>query len=1753
MSKTVRAATVRARHATTMKKMIDDINAFRSTDPCATTWAVYRDELEVNWTNYNTAYVQHEDTLVGKDDTELGNITTEFATIHTAYIKCKIHLSALIATLATAGNSSILDQSTSHNDGNSVKTVKLPPVKLMKFSGELKDWVEFKATCRSMLPDKIDDAQRLHFLKGSLTDEPRDLIAHILPNPGSYEKAMLLLKNRYENKRAIVNDQLRRLYVLPRNEQEGESASLLRLIVNTLNGLVATLDGCDIETNSWDSILVYNTSQCLHPKSLKSWEENLGAQRTIPTLKMYVDWLETRITILETTQKFRVQDNRRQKPINKQFPQKAYQNKEPAKAFYTLKSDFQCVICKRNHIQTRCDELLRMTLQERKRTVQKHNLCSNCLQMHELEQCPFAATCKKCTGNHHTALHEDSSKIMLTQQNNEPESDDDDDVMSKICSEHFYHVSINSSTLLATAVIPIRWNGRSILVNALIDLGGTTNLISERVCKILNLPIQSGSTSMTGVGGSPVGYVLGRTIGTIGSTHDTKFNLTIGSIVVKTIANTPQIDHDKWNEWTHLHGLQLADPNFLEAHRIDVLLGAAVCSEIMLTGQRKCRGKPMAQETIFGYIVYGPVELNENAQALCYATQHKSTNEASAENLNLLLRAFWEIEEVEFTRHFTHDEQSAEDIFLKSLTCTEDGKFMVDLPFKVDPSTECLGQSREMAEKRLHSSNRRWFSKDAEIKRLYDENLNEYLTLGHMKELEENEVPRNFLPHHPIVKESSTTTKVRTVFDASAKTSNGKSLNDLLYVGPTIQPDLFELLIQWRRYEFAFCGDIEKMYRQIWVNPEHALFQCILWQPPGSNKIKAYKLLTVTFGTASAPFQAIRAIDEIGKRIQDTQPEVSELIRKQFYVDDLFGSASSVAKAKTTRDEVTKTLATHGFHLRKWKANDDEILADLDDSEKDGVIDFSTTFKTLGICWQPSCDKFQFKSSTPKQIETWTKRLVLSEIAKLFDPLGWLAPCVAQAKMVMQEIWKLPTPHNWDKPLPQHIVQKWKLVYEQLCLPISIQIPRWIGINDEDIRIEVHGFCDASTRAYAAAVYLKVCYGDEQNVVNLVAAKTKLAPIKTITIPRLELCGAVLLTKLLSRCVKALALNKFEMHAWTDSMIVLAWLAACPSRWSTFVSYRVAAIQRELPSENWKHVPTESNPADIASRGALIHELADSSMWWHGPEFLKDIKCWPKQFSQSPNDNVPEKRKGVEIFHIDTVEPNYVLENFSNLTRLLRFTAMAMRWHCRKTITGPIKASEITKAKIKWIRIVQHEAFAKDINGIQRKNNAVTPSIQQLNPFIDSDGILRMNGRVGNADMLHQRMARILPASHHFTQLVILDAHESVLHGGVQLTLRKLRDDYWIIHARNQVKKLIHKCITCFRERKPMMGQKMADLPSFRTESAKPFAFVGCDYAGFFQLKTSVRRNAPLTKAYIALFVCLTTKALHLEVVCDLSTAEFIMAFENFISRRGIPQMLYTDNGTNFIGGAKEIKTFFDQMFEQNNALTRLLAINNIEFNRIPARASHMGGIWERAVGSVKYHLRRILKDTKLNARQFDNVLKKIEACLNSRPLWAITGETDDIEVITPSHFFNFQAINTLPRPDLSHIPLNRLDQYQYLYRLYCDFWKSWSNEYLHQLQPRTKWQKEQPNAAVGQIVLISEDNMPPSRWPYGKIVNTYPAKDGLVRTVDVKCGSTVLRRPIHKLALLPTSDNEDLAKNKDIEPVIAQGREDVDAKCQNN
>lgn len=1726
---------------------------------------VMNEELVSKWSDYMRAFEDQEAALSAMASPELPAASQEFVQTHNKYIQHKLMIAQLMERFQrTETPADTVPPVTENVAVTFSSNFKMPPIRITPFDGNICDWKEFRATCDSVLTDRLPDVQRLQILKDALSGEPRSLISHIFPDKDAYKQAMQLLRDRYENNRAIINEHLKKFYAIP--QILAPSAASFRSMLNTVNNLLAALKGCNINTDTWNSIVIFHLSQRFDKFTLEQWEEKLEGQRHIPDLRTILDFLQVRITVCDTTESFPVE-----KPVersvkthnkfqsNNKPPNDPRKPIEKPKLFYTIKSDYKCVFCAKNHLPSRCDALSRMAVRDTTVIVKRNNLCENCFYPHHVTACPFQPACKKCPQAHNTLLHPDDRQVFLNQieadesrgpnqsdvdlqpeiQSNESSLDEREEFLNQLCDTYFYHVNESDSerALLSTAIVPARHNGRSVLLKALIDGGSTGNLITVNACRLLNLNYLRFKLPMTGVGGSPVGHVVGKIMIDIGSIHNKDYSLIVRALVVTSIGDVRGFDKQESMEWKHLVGLSLADPTYDEQGEIDMLLGSIAHADILLPGLKKgARHHPIATHTELGWLISGRMQVSKELATVCHNVNMPTGNNDDMETeLCQQLKQFWEIEEVNFQRMLTPEEQLAEDVFVRSVQRAPDGKFVVDLPFQMDPKTH-LGLSRDAAEKQYKGLQRR-LNKNPQLKLSYDNVFEEYLSLKHMQLVDDSPAIQTFIPHHPVIKETSTTTKVRNVFNASMKTTNGVTLNQCLCVGPTIQPDLFDQVIQWRKYKIAISGDIEKMYRQIWVNPDHANHQTILWQRPGTNTIQEYRLMTVTFGTSSAPFQAVRSVYEVGERVKESNPSLAKTIQTNFYVDDYLKSFATIEEAHEVRHSITKTLAEYGFHLRKWKSNNVKALAGVDEADREVTVDFDSTFKTLGIAWNAHTDKFTFKSLKTEAPPKWTKRRVLSVIAKLFDPLGWLAPFVVKAKLFMQDIWRLPSGQNWDAELPQQMIAQWTSLFNELNSPVPITIDRWLGLFGETEQVELHMFCDAATVAYAAGVYLRVVASNGSITCKLIAAKTKVAPTKMMTIPRLELCGALLGAKLATRCLKALDFNHIRLFAWCDSKIVLAWLATHPSKWVTFVANRVSEIQENIHSRHWMHVPSKQNPADIASRGSSIDELQHSDLWWHGPKFLtSNQEKSPSQEFQLPISHAPDKRKMVKILHVVVEKENYVLQKCSDYDQLLRFTCYALRWIKKTKGTGkayePINAEELDAAETHWIKLVQREHFGHDIGRLKGKQTLPQSSkLLKLTPFVDDHGVLRMNGRVGNAEFSEHKIAIILPSDSPFVTLLIRRVHETqVLHGGVQITLRALRSRFWILHMRRQVQKLIHRCITCYRTKKTLLTQRMAELPSFRTRQAKPFTFVGTDYAGYFEIKTSERKNAPTTKAYIVLFMCLTTKAMHLELACDLSSAEYIMALENFIARRGIPNAIWSDNATNYVGAEKEIHALLDQWSNQTTDLSRLFATKRIEFKHIPARASHMAGIWERAVAQVKYHLKRVMKDTKLTARRFDHVLKQIECCLNSRPLWALTPNADDVEVLTPSHFFNFESINTLPRPNLDHIPMNRLDQYQYLYRLYTEFWKCWSKEYLHELQPRKKWSQEKPNVRVGQVVVISDDNMPPSRWPIGKIVAVYPGKDNLVRTVDVLCHGKTLSRPIHRLGILPIVDNDKLS-----------------------
>ncbi|CAH4038465.1 unnamed protein product [Pieris brassicae] len=756
-----------------------------------------------------------------------------------------------------------------------------------------------------------------------------------------------------------------------------------------------------------------------------------------------------------------------------------------------------------------------------------------------------------------------------------------------------------------------------------------------------------------------------------------------------------------------------------------------------------------------------------------------------------------------------------------------------------------------------------------------------------------------------------------------------------------------------------------------------------------------------------------------------------------------------------------------------------------------------------------------------------TKRALLSDISKLFDPLGWLAPAITAMKIIFQEVWKQNI--KWDDQIPTSILKKWKKFKEEIELSISkIRIPRWLQTSP-DSTLELHGFCDASNKAYAAVIYCRI-----NNKVSLVAAKTKLVPVKgKISIPRGELCGAVLLTKLFNKVKACLGYNKIKCYGWTDSMVTLGWIQGQPEKWKPFVSNRVKQIVQDMPSNTWRYVKSEENPADCASRGISVKQLEMHSLWWNGPSWLplyRNDKETQSYFTK-------EEEKNQYLVNIVQGTDNTVkgiIQNCSSFSRAIRIVAWILRLLPRNKDKREryLTLAEVKEAKRKIIRNVQEDDFFYEIEKLRRKESINKSTLIALNPYLGQDGLLRVGGRLRNA-FISKDMQHPIIISHagRLTDLIIDQAHKLTFHGGPRLTLSLIRQKYWIVGGNRAVKRQLRLCVTCVKNNPRMQYQIMGDLPEARCNPARPFKHTGVDFTGYILIKSSKGRGIKCTKGYIAVFICMATKAVHLEVVSDLTTSAFLAALKRMAARRGTPEHIYSDNGTNFIGANRVLDSGYDELkrvFAEEQFATTITDMEiNWHFNA-PAWPS-AGGLWEAAVKSLKAHTKKVIGDQKFTYEEVSTLVAQLETCLNTRPLCPISEDPEDINFLTPAHFLT-------GGPTLSLLPTeNDLRTRWYLVeKTFQDIWKRWQSEYLPTLTSRSKWQKPRENLKLQDLVAIHDANIPPGKWAMGRVVELHPGTDNIVRVVSLKTKNGVIKRPIVKLSPLPVQNSsKEAAENE--------------------
>lgn len=1619
--------------------------------------------------------------------------------------------------------------------------IKLPPIFIPKFSGDFSVWNSFCDLFESLVVNNaaLSNVNKLHHLKSSLTGEAELVLRHFAIEGNNFEPAWALLRRRFANKRMLINAQFAKL--LGQDKINSGSAESIHRILDTSTESVTSLKAQLAENERFDSILIYVLIQKLDVKTIEAWEQSRNEIEDIPTFENFTTFLENRSRMYDMVQ-YSTKSSESKSAVKYKT-----EMQRTIKTFQTSTSSNLCMCCgKTNHKIYKCYKFRALPVAERQAIVKSKHLCERCLtSQHRTDECPQSWLCNRCNGPHNNLLHPSAAPVATlaqastfncqastskAQPNNSSNSTSINHTLpaSKINIGINHHTSNFSSTktLLATAQVLIASSyGRIFKFRALIDPGSEASLISRAAANLLQLPFQQINAHIKAMAGASVGISNQLISCVIKSIHNPNMSIAIEAIVMPHLTKSRPPTCLQESSWEHLKDLQLADPMFCKSDKIDIVLGADTFYDLFLPDIRKGpRGSPSAQQTILGFILIGQV--SEAASKESSLAPRQVVSYYNQLSICDQLQKFWTLEEVADQKSLTTDEELCESIFVSTHRRKPDGRYCVDLPFKnIDDGKPKFGNSRSRAQSRLLQIERR-LQNNLDLQMQYSDFLREYLQLGHMQPAKETTGSSFYLPHHAILRPSSSTTKLRVVFDASAKDSSGKSLNDTLLIGPTIQEDLLCILLRWRKHRFAITADAEKMYRQIEVNPQHHQYQRILWRD-NSNNVAEYDLTTVTYGTSCAPYLAIRTVQQLANDDKNIYPSAAERTLKDMYVDDFISGGDTLNETQMLQREMVDLFQGGGFKLRKWASNSSQLLDNIPATNREMItcldICREDVIKTLGIMWHTTVDEFHFVVNLSDNPTTFSKRTFLSDVSKLFDPLGFLAPVIISAKILFQSLWLQGL--GWDDPLPEEIVKEWLQIRNNFREITNITIPRWIGTIKTDENIEFHGFCDASIKAYAAVIFCRTQKNGNFSV-QLLTSKTRVAPIKQVSLPKLELCGATLLAKLMQKVQTAMDI-KAEIYAWTDSTIVLDWIRSSSHK-ITFVANRITTILEHIKPNQWRHIKSKDNPADVASRGICPSQLQQHALWWHGPNWLqRSSDEWPNIVAKSGQVEDQSRDIIVAVTTIDFTLGS-IIEKFSNLDTLIRVITQCMLFarKCRTKhkSTCIITALDYTKSREILIKYVQHCTYSEEISLLNNTSES-PPKLASLAPFVCPQGFLRVGGRLHNANLqFNQKHQILLPRDHHLTKLIITRIHSYTLHGGLKLTLATLRQNYWVINARTAIRSIIHKCITCHRYAAHCKEQIMSTLPAARVQQSKPFSHTGVDYAGPFNLRLSKHRGRGTYKGFVAVFVCLATKAVHLEVASDLSSKTFIAALKRFVSRRGPCSDLYSDNGTNFVGANRALKSSFEKtMSELSIEAAQFLAIKGTNWHFIPANSPHFGGLWEAAVKSFKHHLKRIVDHTILTYEEFATLLTEIEASLNSRPLCQLSSDIGDYNALTPGHFLTGGPINAIPEPSVLTINDNRLTRWQFLVKLHQDFWRSWSTDYLNELQQRPKhWTTRRENLQEGDIVIVKDDKLPPSNWLLARVIRTHPGDDGIVRVVTLKHQAGEMKRAATRVCRLP-------------------------------
>jgi hypothetical protein len=1460
------------------------------------------------------------------------------------------------------------------------------------------------------------------------------------------------------------------------------------------------------------------------------------------------------------------------------------------------KADRKCPLHNSFHSLNKCKSFAQKSLDERQKFLKDNNICFRCCgsRLHKQRDCTTPIKCDVCESTSHpTALHCYAPKNQLEQRHDGGERHDSRDTQNvrvactEICGKNFGGKSC-AKTLLVR-VFPKGQPQHAKLMYAIIDDQSNRSLVSPEFFKLFDVRSDCISYMLSSCGGTV--QTSGRKAeGFMVESYDHSFEMNLPTLI--ECSQVPDIrDEIPTSEialhYSHLHDIARFIPPLHHDADIILLLGRDIIEAHHVLDQRIGVGnQPYGQKLRLGWTIIGetclgkthaPAVINTckthllgsgrvslfppctNEFKICGDSNEHSgrlSNGAATTHLNnedFGKNVFQRTKDDEKPGMSVDDREFLQ-IMHGNLQKDSNGNWIAPLPFR-QPRLK-LPNNRPLALRRAKALDIN-LQKNPTKKEHFLKFMDGILEHGHAEiapPLSEEEECW-FLPifgiYHPKKPD-----QLRAVFDSSAR-YGGLSLNDTLLTGPDLTNNLLGVLLRFRREPVAIMGDIQQMFYCFKVQEDHRNFLRFFWYEennPNKEMIE-YRMTVHVFGNSPSPSIATYGLR---KTAEVAEPEfgkdVTEFVEKNFYVDDGLLSLPTVPQAIDLMKRTQQALQVHGnLRLHKIASNHEDVLSAFptDDLAKDmKELEFGKDSlpnqRSLGLNWNLEADIFFFQVATGDK--PYTKRGVLSTVNSIFDPMGFLAPVVLEGKGLLRQL--VCSTVDWDETLPADQMENWERWKESLVHLEDIKIPRTYlpGSLSNCKEKSVHIFCDASELAIAAVGYLKTTSQKDECNVGFIMGRGKLAPPHGHTIPRLELCAAVLAVELACSISDHLSIPIEEFSMYSDSRVVLGYIFNTSRRFYTYVTNRVSFIQKMTKPVQWSYVPTEKNPADQATRALPAQDLKGST-WINGPAHLMEQAQPIKEtFEIIEPDSDKEVRSVVVSNKTCVAVPTLGSDRFCRFSTwkdlvetfsLLKHIAESFQdnsdctgWHvCSKSKT----VDAYQQAEVMIIKTVQREFYSEEYESlVQSKTLPKSSSLLSLDVFLDEDGVLRVGGRLNRSKIPRDvRNPVVIPGRHHIALLLVRHFHSLAKHQGRHITSGTIRNaGYWITGGKRLISSVIYKCVQCRKLRGQMEHQKMADLPPERLEPSPPFTYVGLDTFGPWEVTARrTRGGVAHAKRWAILFTCMATRGIHIEVVEDMSSSAFINAFKRFVAIRGKVKQIRSDRGTNFVGATDDLH--IDAINVEDGPVKNFLYNNGTTWLFNPPHSSHMGGVWERLIGVTRRILDVMLSEIppgSLTHEVLTTFLAEASAIVNSRPLVPLSTDPEDPLPLSPSMILTQKPETAY----VSELPIDEKNMYRALWKrvqhLAELFWKKWRSQYLETLQSYRKWRHDRRNLSVGEVVLMKDNSVARNCWPMGIITKVFPSSDGKVRKVEIRVvyregGSSVFTRPVTEVVVL-VSDN---------------------------